>query len=132
MHVALIVALCWALFVAGGAVALRCSWGRWPVLWMFTLNFGVLQWLSLRLVQVSDGGKAHGYYLDSGMVPLTGWVTNYLRLWKKRRTPGGLLERAKVLAAAHRMDAPAGPMCRCGKASTHESGWCGTCELSEF
>lgn len=30
----------------------------------------------------------------------------------------------------HVMDAPDGPRCRCGKPSTHASGWCGSCSNS--
>ena len=32
-----------------------------------------------------------------------------------------------VQLGGHRMDADGGPVCRCGKPSTHESGWCGAC-----
>jgi hypothetical protein len=46
---------------------------------------------------------------------------------------GPLAQTTTVLdVGAHKMDAPAGPQCRCGQPSTHESGWCGKCAISEF
>jgi len=40
------------------------------------------------------------------------------------------LENAPLLETPlpHRLDAVGGPECRCGRASRHESGWCGECE----
>jgi hypothetical protein len=36
---------------------------------------------------------------------------------------------AVLLGPPHQMDAPDGPLCRCGQPSRHESGWCGECRL---
>lgn len=38
------------------------------------------------------------------------------------------LNAALVNLTPNQMDAPGGPRCACGRPSTHESGWCGTCE----
>jgi hypothetical protein len=31
----------------------------------------------------------------------------------------------------HQMDAPGVPVCGCGLPSTHESGWCGRCDVTD-
>jgi hypothetical protein len=51
-----------------------------------------------------------------------------------RRPPGNLGGPRPGISAAgrpHQMDAPDGPVCGCGLPSTHESGWCGQCDVTD-
>jgi hypothetical protein len=48
------------------------------------LNFVILQWFFIRLARISDKetGKVLGYKMLVGVVPLTGWWSDYVRFWK--------------------------------------------------
>lgn len=50
--------------------------------WLFLLNFLFLQFLTLRLTQIFDlnGEKLLGYGLYYGILPFSGWWSNYFSL----------------------------------------------------
>lgn len=54
--------------------------------WLGWLNFFLLQWFFLRLQEVlEDDGKTHvRWQVVTGIVPLTGWWSNYVYLWKRK------------------------------------------------
>ena len=55
-------------------------------------------------------------------------MTGYLDAYNDDRDAAA--PRSSGTPAPHRMDAPDGPVCGCGRPSTHASGWCGVCARS--
>lgn len=51
------------------------------------------------------------------------------RLTEERDEARAEVERLRELGPPHRMDAPDGPVCRCGRPSEHESGACAVCVM---
>ena len=37
----------------------------------------------------------------------------------------------EAFGRGHQMDAPEGPICRCGRPSREQSGWCGQCAVEQ-
>lgn len=55
------------------------------ITWLGLLNFVALQWLTLRLARVVEDGKTRRWQLLHGIVPLSGWWSNYRYVWAARR-----------------------------------------------
>ena len=73
---------------SGGVDAMR------KVFWMLgtplgRLNFLVLQWGFVRLVEVCDDTGTHSHWgWFTGVVPLTGWWSDYRYLWGNGKLKG--------------------------------------------
>lgn len=52
--------------------------------WLGALNFLVLQWLFVRLVETVDEetGAHEKWELIGFVVPMTGWWTSYIKFWR--------------------------------------------------
>lgn len=53
--------------------------------WLGILNFLILQWFFVRLAKEVRFGKVERYHLLTGIVPFTGWWSNYIYVGKVRQ-----------------------------------------------
>jgi len=54
--------------------------------WLGNLNFFILQWFFIRLAkqtEIISSKKTCNWYLMIGIVPLTGWRSDYIKLCNK-------------------------------------------------
>lgn len=55
--------------------------------WLATLNFFVVQWFGVRVARVAEADGTTSWGLLRYVLPLTGWWSDYVWLWRRWPRP---------------------------------------------